>query len=381
MKVAIFSRFPRNIDAPRGGVETVTVGLTRALSEMSDLEIHVVTLDKDARKIETESAGRATIHRLPGSKTPQMLDIIAGPGRARIRKYLTALKPDVAHFHETYGHGIAPLPMPIVFTIHGFDHANIPAEGRKGAWLRVPLWKMIESWGLRRQKYIISITQYVRDHIQNRTNATIFDIENPLQPSFFEIPRNTVPGRVFFAGWITPRKNPLTLVHAFKKLRDKGIAATLHLAGEAKDPPYAAVVKSAIAESGYASDIDLMGRISPADIRRELSEASVSVLPSLQENAPMAISEALAAGVPMIAANRCGMPYMVKEGVTGFLVEPHDADAIADRLATILSSPQTHEKMSQAAKKDAYDRFHPDSVAKKTRDAYAKIVAEWKRNA
>lgn len=376
MKVALFSRFPRNVDAPRGGVETVTVGLSRALSAMPDMDIHVVTLQKDSDKRETETVGNATIHRLPGTKTPQMVDVVAGPGKKRIREFLTELKPDIAHFHETYGHGIDPLPMPMVFTIHGFDHANIPAEGQKHQWLRVPLWKMIEGWGLRRQKYIISITQYVRDHIESRTTAKIFDIENPLQPAFFEIPRNTVAGRIFFAGWITPRKNPLTLVHAFQKLRERGVSASLHLAGELKDPPYGQQVKDAIASSGFADDIDLMGRISPDDIRRELSEASVSVLPSLQENAPMAISEALAAGVPMIAANRCGMPYMVNEGVTGYLVEPHDADTIADRLETILSDSAKHAAMSEAARKDAYERFHPDSVAKKTRAAYEQIIAE-----
>ena len=376
MRVALFSRFPANPDAPRGGVETVTLGLTRALSERPGLQVDVVALERGRRELRVENFGKATIHRLPGSRIPQMLDILYGPGRSRIRRYLMELRPDVVHFHETYGYFIRPLPMPMVFTIHGFDHANIPAEGRAAAWLRVPLWRAIENAGLRRQRDIISITPYVREHINGRTPARIHEIENPLQPAFFEIPRATVAGRIFFAGWITPRKNPLTLVRAFARLHGSVADATLHLAGELKDPPYAEQVKAEIARHKLEDRVKLLGRISPADIRRELGEAAVSVLPSLQENAPMAISEALAAGVPVIAADRCGMPYMVAEGRTGFLVEPMDDAQIADRLQRVLTDATLQARMSEAARIDARARYHPDSVADKTIAVYRSLLAD-----
>lgn len=376
MKVALFSRFPRDPAAPRGGVETVTLGLTRILAKQAGLDVHVVTLEPGATDMERQRFEGALVHRLPSPRVPQMLDIVAGPGRARLRRFLMdELKPDIVHFHETYGHGVGPLTLPMVFTIHGFDHANIPAERRFGAWLRSPLWKAIESWGLRRQRHIISITPYVREHLAGRTQATIYDVDNPLQPAFFDVQPRTVPGRVFFAGWITPRKNPLTLVEAFAKVIAAGVPASLHLAGEEKDAAYATRVRQAIAKHALAPHVRLMGRVSPEEIRLQLAEAAVFVLPSLQENAPMVIAEAQAAGVPVIAADRCGMPFMVREGQTGYIVEPMDADALSRRMLDLLSDEARRAAFGGAGQADARERYHPDAVAKKTLQVYRHVIA------
>ena len=376
MRVVLVSRFPREADAPRGGVETVTLALTRALCQLDDLDVHVVVLDRANRTSNQTSFGRATVHRLPGSRTPQILDVLGGPGRVRLHRHLVGLRPDIVHFHETYGYGAPSLPLPVVFTIHGFDHANIPAERRRAAWLRAPLWRAVEAWGLRRQRHVIAITPYVREHLQGRTSAEIYDIENPLDPTFFEVPRQTERGRVLFAGWITPRKNPLALVSAIGLLRDAGVHAVLRLAGEPSDVVYADKVRAAISRLELADRVEILGRVSPERIRAELGAAAAFVLPSLQENAPMAISEALAAGVPVIASNRCGMPHMIREGRTGFLVDPEDVRGIADRLVRVLTDDQLQQEMGTAARTYAYERFHPTAVAAKTRAVYERVIRE-----
>jgi glycosyltransferase involved in cell wall biosynthesis len=374
MKVAMFTRFPKCLDSPRGGVETVALALVRALARREDVEVDVVTLERNQRRLAKSDVGRATIHRLPGSRCPQILDILAGPGRARLKRYLAALQPDVVHFHETYGLGIGRLPMPSVFTVHGFDHANIPAEGRPLAWLRTPLWRWVEQRCMARQHDVISITPYVRGHITRLTKARIYDIENPIDPACFEVPRREAPGRVFFAGWISPRKNSLTVVRAFAKVVQAGVDADLRLAGEVSDEAYAASVREAVRTSGLEERVTLLGRVSPTDIRRELGEACVFVLPSYQENSPMAIAEALAAGVPVVTSNRCGMPHMVQEGRTGFLLEPDDVDGIADRLRTLLEDRQRREDMGEQSRCEARRRFHPDSVASRTVEVYRELI-------
>lgn len=376
MRAVLVSRFPRDADSPRGGVETVTLALTHALCQFDDLDVHVVAFDRATRTVSRTQLGRATVHRLPGSRTPQMLDVLGGPGRARLHRYLLGLRPDIVHFHETYGYGAPSLGLPVVFTIHGFDHANIPAERRTAGWLRAPLWKAVEAWGLRRQRHVIAITPYVREHLHGRTTATIYDIENPLDPAYFEIPRQTVPGRVLFAGWITPRKNPLALVTAIGLVRDAGVQAVLRLAGEPSDVAYAETVRTAISRLALADRVELLGRVSPERIRAELGAAAAFVLPSLQENAPMAISESLAAGVPVIASNLCGMPHMILEGRTGFLVDPKDVRGIADRLVRLLTDDRLQREMGAAAHAYALERFHPMAVAAKTRAVYEQVIRE-----
>ena len=87
----------------------------------------------------------------------------------------------------------------------------------------------------------------------------------------------------------------------------------------------------------------------------------------------MAIAEAMAAGVPVIASNRCGMPYMVQEGQTGFLIDPESTDQIAERLACLLDSPRLCQQMGEAAREVAMGRFHPRAVAEKTRAVYRQV--------
>jgi glycosyltransferase involved in cell wall biosynthesis len=84
----------------------------------------------------------------------------------------------------------------------------------------------------------------------------------------------------------------------------------------------------------------------------------------------MGIAEAMAAGVPVVASDRCGMPYMVREGETGFLVNPLDAGEVADRLALLLADDARRRGMGDAARAEARRRFHPDVVARRTRDVY-----------
>src|SRR4030067_3028234 len=103
MKVVLFSRYPSDSNLPRGGVESVTVVLVAALARLNDLDVHVVTLEYNRKETSVEKDGAITVHRLPRPRWPEMLDIFVGPGRKRLIEYITQLKPDVLHTHETYG--------------------------------------------------------------------------------------------------------------------------------------------------------------------------------------------------------------------------------------------------------------------------------------
>lgn len=84
----------------------------------------------------------------------------------------------------------------------------------------------------------------------------------------------------------------------------------------------------------------------------------------------MAIGEAMAVGVPVVTANRCGMPYMVSEGVSGYLIDPENTEEIADRLALLLTDSERTQAFGRAARIIAEERFHPAMVARRTRDVY-----------
>jgi len=374
MKVVLFSRYPRSFNLPKGGVESVTVILARALARMADLDVHLITLEKGLAKEMTERDDKVTIHRLSASSWPQVLDIHAGPGRKRLLAKIRLLNPDVVHSHETFGLTMGELEIPHVFTVHGFDHANIPAEGRSFAGSRSLLWKYVENRGLSRQKKIISISPYVLGMIQQYApQAAIHGIDNPVDDRYFTVPlekENTGNKRVLILGWINERKNTLGAIRAMAHAVRSGAKGTLAVAGEAKLSSYKELLLREIADLGIENHVEFLGHINREQLESELRRTSILLLPSLQENAPMAISEAMAASIPVVTSNRCGMPYMVADGESGFLVDPTDSIQIGERLKELLLSPELCHKMGARGREIALERFHSDAVAAKTRAVY-----------
>ena len=373
MKIAVFSRYPQDPGHPCGGVESVTVVLVRALAQFDDLDVHVITLERGRMEVVVERSGNVTVHRLPGSGWPQIVDILAGPGRRRLIRYVARLKPDILHIHETYGLGLGHIPIPHVFTVHGFDHANLVADSARFHSLRSALWRRVERRGLAAQKHIISITPYVREMIEPLTDANIYDIDNPIDERFFRIVPQPVPGRILCVGWINERKNTLGSVEAFARVATHYPHARLVIAGQAKEVQYPARVNERIKQYGIGDRVEMPGHVSHIQLEQELAKAGVFLLPSRQENSPMAIAEAMAAGIPVIASNRCGMPYMVQDGRTGFLIDPESTDQIAQRLDELLAAPELAQRMGQAGQQVARDRFHPRSVAEKTLAVYRQV--------
>ncbi len=378
MRVVLFSRYPRSFGLPKGGVESVTVILARALARMADLDIHLITLEKGLTEEVTEQDGKVTIHRLAASFWPQILDIHSGPGRKRLIRKIRQLKPDIVHSHETFGLTMGNLDIPHVFTVHGFDHANIPAEGRSFAGIRSLLWRYVENRGLGQQKTIISISPYVRDMIeQYAPQATIHEIDNPVDDRYFTItPEKPADKekRVLILGWINERKNTLGAVRAIAHAIRSGAQGTLAVAGEAKNSSYKKLLLQEIDELGIQDHVEFLGHINREQLACELGRTSILLLPSLQENAPMAISEAMAASIPVVTSNRCGMPYMVEDGESGFLVDPTDTIQIGERLKKLLLSPEFCQKMGARGREIALARFHSDAVAAKTRAVYESVL-------
>ena len=231
----------------------------------------------------------------------------------------------------------------------------------------------------REQPHIISISPYVRERLTGIATGVIHDIDNPISERFFEISRNERKGVIFSAAVISPRKNTLTLIDAFEKLISEGIDAELRLAGSVVEPRYGRLVEEKISTYGLQNRVIMLGRISTDQIMKELSAASIFALVSLEENSPMGIEEAMAARVPVVTSNRCGMPYMVRHVETGFLVDPKDSEDIAWRMKQLLEDDTLRSKMGEKSHLIAQDRFHPKVVARRTWEVYYEAIRNKKR--
>lgn len=360
-------------------MEAVGVNLVGALAQQDDLDIHVVTAKRSYRSASTEKWGRVEIHRLPWAGGSVLRNAV-GPGRRQVREYLEEkLKPDVVHAHDTYGLIVQGMAIPRVFTIHGFIHGDVLVSGDRFAALRSWIWRRIETAGWADQPHIISISPYVRERLRGINTGVIHDIDNPISERFFDIDRAERKASVFSAAVVTPRKNTLALVDAVAELAANGIDCELRLAGSLDDETYVRQVRNRIEQHAMTNRAVLLGRLSTEQINRELSAASIFALVSLEENSPMGIEEAMAAGVPVVTSNRCGMPYMVRDGESGFLVDPNDPSDIAWRLRQLLEHDELRRLMGAKGREIALDRFHPAKVAARTRQVYLRAIEEFRR--
>ena len=103
---------------------------------------------------------------------------------------------------------------------------------------------------------------------------------------------------------------------------------------------------------GIADRVRFMGHRS--DVAEVLSAADIAVLPSLSGEAfPRAVIEAMAMGRPVVATDVGGTREAIVEGVTGFVVSPGDAEALADRIGRLAGNEAMRAAMGQAARRRA----------------------------
>ena len=81
------------------------------------------------------------------------------------------------------------------------------------------------------------------------------------------------------------------------------------------------------------------------------------VLPSANEGTPVSVIEALAGGRPVVATRVGGVPDVVRDGVDGFLVEPGDIDALAERLGRLAADPALAARMGEAGRARVLERY------------------------
>ncbi len=102
--------------------------------------------------------------------------------------------------------------------------------------------------------------------------------------------------------------------------------------------------------------------------------AAVCILPSVWENSPYALLEAMACGTPVIATGAGGVPEIIEDGVNGFMLQAGDAEALADRITALLENPQLRIVMGHNARRRIQERFSVERVLPKMIAAYEAAI-------
>ncbi len=165
-------------------------------------------------------------------------------------------------------------------------------------------------------------------------------------------PGDSTPPRVVCVANLHPRKRLGDLIEAFVEVRRQVPGATLRFVGGGNLAERGRL--SHLAEDrGLASAVSFAGPVD--DVAPELAQAQVAALPSACEGVPTALLEAMAAGRPVVATRVGHVESIVEDGVEGWLVEPGDVRALAQRLVQTLTDPAARDRMGRAARRRAHD--------------------------
>ncbi len=163
-------------------------------------------------------------------------------------------------------------------------------------------------------------------------------------------------------------KGHATIVDALPQIRRAFPAAQFVWAGSGA---LRGRLEQQIVACGASDQVHLLGQRS--DIGRLLAMADVFVLPAPAEPFGLAVLEAMAAGLPVIAVNAGGPAEIVAPGVTGLLIAPH-ATALAEAVCALLSDPERARRMGAAGQARCFAEYTVERMVRQTEALYAELV-------
>ncbi|HET8751019.1 MAG TPA: glycosyltransferase family 4 protein [Gaiellaceae bacterium] len=302
--------------------------------------------------------GRSVI--VPGNGALSNL-VLSPHALPQLRRALARERFDLLHIHEP----LAPMLSPAALALwDGPTVATFHAAG-DSSWR--PLAEVLWGFLLSRIDLRVAVSEQARD-----TAAVFAPGHYELIPNGVDLPEATDPrdrlDHVVFVGRHEPRKGLSVLLRAWSQLRDTGLR--LRLIGADPLAVRLLLTRLRVSEDG----IDVLGFVDDEHLTRELSMAKLLVAPSLgNESFGMVITRALACATPVVASDIPGYREVVTPA-TGVLTPPDDADALADRIGTLLADEPARAAMGRAARELAASTYAWPLLARRLQECYERVL-------
>jgi glycosyltransferase involved in cell wall biosynthesis len=308
----------------------------------------------------------------------------------RLARLIRRVRPHILHTHTAKAGAVGRLaallagdarPPIVVHTFHGhvlrgyFDP------------LRTAGFRLLERWLATKTTALIAVSPQVRDDLvalgvapPERFAVVRLGIELEQRVAAEQDGRGESrrvlgigPDR-FAVGWIgrmTGVKRTEDVLRAFRRLRDRGVDACLCMIGDGPDRP---AVERRAHELGVMRDTLFLGY--QEEVAPFYAAFDAMILPSINEGTPVSAIEALAAGRPVVATRVGGVPDVVREGEDGFLVDPGDVDALAERLAQLAADRELRERLGAAGRARVIPRYSVERLVDDVDRLYRSLLLD-----
>lgn len=338
-----------------------------------EVEVHVISCTKKQMEAPEKLAGNIFFHQPIVSHMGWGRTSFLGCGLA-VRQVLQSIHPDVVHAQGTErdcGVSMMLAPRgPRLLTIHG--HMARIAE-ITGASFPSYYWlaTRLEAAAVRRADGVVALTCYTRDRVA-ASAARTWVIPNAVDSAFYKVNNEPQPGLAICVAGIGLWKRQLELMEALDRLEPSRRPHLVFIGG-ASDSAYVDTFKAAVAQR--STWCEYVGPVGREELRQWLAKASMLILPSIEDNCPMVILEAMAAGIPVAASRIGGIPDLVTEDVTGKLFDPRQPAQIAAAVEAILADDGLANQMRRNARSHALEHFHPEVIARRHLALYREVTA------
>jgi glycosyltransferase involved in cell wall biosynthesis len=276
-------------------------------------------------------------------------------------------------------------PVLVVTEVHGdwvealFLYRKLPASG-----VVRPVLRAWARFTLRRSDRLRTISSFLAEKVREEapdapvhvfptyTDFERFLADEPNRDGHEERERQRAreraPDRILSAGALYPVKGFSHLLRAIRRVARTRPGVRLEIAGHG---PLRERLEREAKELGITDNVRFHGALSPDELRERYRRALVFVLSSLSEGLGRVIWEAMASSLPVVASNVGGVPDLVEHGRTGFLVEPGDEEAMAERILWLLENPEEASRMGRAGRAEARNWFSTERYVEGYRELFS----------
>lgn len=346
--------------------------LTRYLSQIDNIELHLITENKEFKKDRLNLHLLRRISNLPFVFTTPIDTMFL------IHKILK-INPDIVHAHGIfpYRYSIAAFlvrnKFPTLISLHGL----ITEDFKYHKGLNLLFSKFI---GKPLEKHIVSRIPYIicppalKRLIRSMSSSKIYAISSGID---FADPKDIQPLNsiehpcLLFVGFLRRTKGVDILLKATSLIKKKAPNVHTYIIGTG---PQEAELRRLVKELRLNENVKFLGFISESEKYSYYKSADVCVFPSLYyEPFGIVVLEAMACRKPVVASNVGGLPFLVEDGKTGVLFERGNFEDLAEKVITLVKNKDLREEMGEAGCKRA-KKFSWEKVAKRTVKVYAEML-------
>ena len=377
MRIAILTAEKREHDKdyinPTPNFGTAPEALLQGFALLPEAEVHVLSCVRQPVRSPEKIADNIWYHSLHVPKIGWMRTAYQGCIRAT-RKKLREIRPDIVHGQGTeHNNALGAIfsGFPNVLTIHGNMRLIAKIQHERPfsfLWLAARL----ETFTVPRSDGVVCITHYTRDAMAGLAKKT-WVVPNAVDASFFEVQPELrcEPPIILCVGNVCPRKNQNNFIRALDALAARKKFKVLFLGAAPEQDEYVREFFQLVAARPWC---EFGGFADREKLKGHLRGAAFLTLPTLEDNCPMVVLEAMAAGIPVMAANVGGVPDLIEDGKTGLLCDPLNAASMSAAMEKLLLQPEFGRILAANARRSAKERFHPEVIARRHLEIYREVL-------